>query len=34
MKVAAYLWQQVKNNPGSKEYDGELLDEFGTELKK
>ncbi|GGB36061.1 hypothetical protein GCM10011409_11850 [Lentibacillus populi] len=34
MKVAAYLWKQVKNNPGSKEYNGELLDKFGNELKK
>lgn len=34
MKVAAYLWSKVRDNPGSKKYSTELLNKYMDELEK
>lgn len=34
MKVAAYLWSKVRDNPGEKRYSSELLEEYRDELEK
>ncbi|MCC2252734.1 SAP domain-containing protein [Virgibacillus sp. AGTR] len=34
MKIAAFLWNYVKTNPGPKEYNEDLLDQFYREVEK
>lgn len=34
IKVAAYLWSKVRDNPGEKKYSTELLEKYRNELEK